>query len=251
MKSIKLIGLLLAAALLGGIVVWTFPRKESATASAPATGIKATAAAGADDDDDDGDAPPPTHHIKTADAAQKKLTDTLRNNVVINLGKVEDIGKQAATMMTTRMELKSLRAIAPADRTPEQAARLLELERQHAVALGMVSEISSFQDNPDEYGRFFSSLLQQSAGLNDAQTTQMNQYMRGRSEAMIAAGFNAANQPSDPTLAAEWETRRDAFNKATADGVAAMLTPGMANQIGFTPGFLEMMEQDFDKADSP
>jgi len=51
--------------------------------------------------------------------------------------------------------------------------------------------------------------------------------------------------------AAEWETRRDALTTATADGVAALLPPGKASEIGFTPGFLEMMEQDFDKAEGP
>ncbi|MEO5711863.1 MAG: hypothetical protein ABIT37_00095 [Luteolibacter sp.] len=254
MHSFKTPALFVIAVLLGGLAVWSFNRKEhvAALAAATRTGTPAattrhTSPAKVDDDDD----PAPARPARTADAEQEKLNKTLRENVVINLGKVEDIGRQAASMMTTRKELKALRAIASADRTPEQSARLLALERQHAVALGMVSEISSFQNNPDEYGRFFSSLLQQSGGLDDTRTAGVNQYMRGRSEAMIAAGFNAANEPADPAKAAEWETRRDAFNTATADGVAALLPPGKADEIGFTAGFLEMMEQDFDKADAP
>jgi len=62
--------------------------------------------------------------------------------------------------------------------------------------------------------------------------------------------FNAANEPTDPGQADEWEVKRDAFNKDTANGVAKLLPPGMAESVGFTPGFLELMEQDFQK-DSP
>ena len=41
---------------------------------------------------------------------------------------------------------------------------------------------------------------------------------------------------------------RSEFNEATVDGVAKLLPPGEAERIGFTDKFIELMEQDFDKA---
>ncbi|MEO8614141.1 MAG: hypothetical protein ABI600_03290 [Luteolibacter sp.] len=59
--------------------------------------------------------PQPTHsprnEARTEDAeAREKLDETLRNNAVVNLGKVEDIGKQTTTMMTLQSELRGERA---------------------------------------------------------------------------------------------------------------------------------------------
>ena len=176
--------------------------------------------------------------------------EKLRENIVVDLGKVEDIGHQVASMMTSRKELEALRGIPAANQTPAQRSRMLELERQSATALGMLPEIASFQNNPDEYARFFGSMLQQAANLDATQTSAVSSYMRERAQAMIAAGFNAANEPTDPVQADAWEVRRDAFNKDTANGVAKLLPPGVAVSAGFTPGFLELMEQDF-QDDSP
>ncbi len=181
----------------------------------------------------------------TPSPEEQKLMETLRDNVVVNLGKIEDIGRQSSAMMTSRKELRELRKIPAADRTPEQSARLLELERQSANALGMLGEIASFQNNPDEYSRFFGSLLQEAGHLDPNQTAAVSNYMHDRGAAMVANGFNAANEPANAAEAAAWETKRDAFNKETADGVAALLPPGLAKSIGFTPGFLEVLEQDF------
>jgi len=65
---------------------------------------------------------------------------------------------------------------------------------------------------------------------------------------MIDAGLNAANEPAEPEQEEAWEEKRDAFNEVTVDGVAKILPPGEAERIGFTDKFLELMEQDFDKA---
>lgn len=177
---------------------------------------------------------------------EQKLMETLRENIVINLGKIEDIGRQSSAMMTSRKELRELRKIPAADRTPEQSARLLELERQSANAMGMLAEIASFQNNPDEYSRFFGSMLQEAGHLDPQQTAAVSNYMHDRGAAMIANGFNAANEPTNDAEAAAWEKRRDAFNKETVDGVAALLPPGLAKSVGFTAGFLEVLEQDLE-----
>ena len=51
-----------------------------------------------------------------------------------------------------------------------------------------------------------------------------------------------------PAQEEAWEERRDGFIAQTAAGVAKLLPPGEAERIGFTYKFLELMEQDFDKA---
>lgn len=243
-NKLSLIGV---AAALGGLAMWSFSKHQPSVTALNAAPKAAVLALSHDRSPQNN--PPPTPNHKKArpddDDKREKLDQTLQDNVVVNLGKVEDIGKQTANMMTSRNELRALRAIAPADRTPEQKVRLQELERQQAVALGLLGEISSFQNNPDEYARFFGSMLQQAASLDAGQTSAISNYMRDRATAMVAAGYNTANEPSDPAAAKEWETKRDAFNEATANGVAAILPAGVAAKAGFTPGFLEMMEQDF------
>lgn len=179
----------------------------------------------------------------------EQFVEGLKDKVVVDLGTVEDIGKQTAAMLLSEPELARLKATSKDDLTPAESQRLLELERQKATALGVLPEITGFQDDPDQYARFFSSLLERSAGLDEAQTAAVFDYMKGRGEAMVAAGLNAANEPEDPVMEEAWEERRDQFNAATARGVAEILPPGEAERIGFTPGFMELLEQDFDKAD--
>ncbi|RYD35625.1 MAG: hypothetical protein EOP86_08005 [Verrucomicrobiaceae bacterium] len=173
----------------------------------------------------------------------------LKGNVVVNLGKVEDIGRKAAELMLTQGELAGLRSIDQGLRTPEQKGRLLELERQRAATLGTLEEIEGFQDNPDEYSRFFSSLLSKAANLDEARTNSVAEYMRGRSEVMVAGRLSAANKPADPQQQEDWEERRDAFNEETVEGAAKLLPPGEAERVGFTSKFLELLERDFDKAE--
>jgi anti-anti-sigma regulatory factor len=179
----------------------------------------------------------------------EKIVADLRDKVVVDLGTVEDIGAQMAEMLLSRTELAKLRAISPADRTDSEKQRLLELERQEASALGVLPEIAGFQDDPEQYGRFFSALLHDAAGLDEARTAAVYDYMKGRGEAMVASGLNAAKEPADPLEEEEWEESRDEFNSGTASGVAGLLAPGEAERIGFSAGFLELLEQDFDKAD--
>jgi hypothetical protein len=177
------------------------------------------------------------------------FADSLKDKIVVDLGTAEDIGKQTAAMLGTRQELMRLRSIKPENRTPEENQRLLELERQNAIAMGVLPEITNFQNNPSQYADFFSSLIQEAAGLDQNQRIAVHDYMRGRGEGLIAAGLNAAREPVDPSEESLWEERRDQFNTDTAAGVAKLLGPGEAERIGFTPGFLELLEQDFDKAD--
>ncbi len=180
--------------------------------------------------------------------ASSALEEELKDKVVVNLGKVEDIGARLGAVLVAQGELNTLNAVPTADRSAEQARRLRDLERNRAAALGALPEVSAFQDNPDEYSRFFGSLLQRSASLDEPQTRVVADYMRARGAAMIAAGLNAAREPRDTAAADEWEEKRDAFNEATVDGVSAILPPGEAARIGFTGAFMELLEQDFDKA---
>lgn len=177
------------------------------------------------------------------------FADNLKDKIVVDLGTAEDIGKQTSAMLGTRQELMRLRSIKPENRTLEENQRLLELERQNAIAMGVLPEITSFQNDPIQYANFFSSLIQEAAGLDQNQRNIVYDYMNGRGEGLIAAGLNAAREPVDPSEEALWEERRDQFNTDTAAGIAKILGPGEAERIGFTPGFLELLEQDFDKAD--
>lgn len=240
----QLITIILAVAA-GGALVWYFTRGDTveptpATKSASSTSSKPAA--------------PTTPATTPAPGGPKTLSDAdkvaaeLKDQVVVTLGKVEDVGRQAGVMLLSQNELAALRAIDPATRTPEQSRRLLELERQRASALGALPEIEHFQDNADEYARFFGALLTEAGKLDPAQSKAVTDYMRTRGEAMIAAGLNAAKEPTDVAQEEAWEEKRDEFNEETVDGVEKLLPPGEAERIGFTDKFIELMEQDFDKA---
>lgn len=183
-------------------------------------------------------------HVKELEAA----IEPLRGNVVVSLGKVEDIGREAGYIMPSLVEMRSLASTDPAKLSPEQRQHLLDLQRRYAGLLGMLPEIAGFQNNPAEYGKFFSNMARQSAGLSELQTSQVDGYMRARAGEMIQAGLNEAKKPADAAQMDSWEARRDQFNEQTVDGLRQLLTPSVADRAGINDQLMEFIETDFDKA---
>lgn len=182
-------------------------------------------------------------------AALRARLAPLEDNVVVSLGKVEDIGKKAGSILPALRELRRLLKKDRDDLSPREKKRLLELQRQNADVLGMLPEIAGFQDNPAEYGKFFRSMVQEAAGLDAAQADSVEAYMRERATLMNQAGLNTAKGPTDAAARDRWETRRDAFNQQSAAGLAAVLPPGAAARAGVNPQMMELLEMDFDKAE--
>lgn len=180
-------------------------------------------------------------------AALRQQMAPLRSNVVVSLGRVEDIGKRAGAFLPAMGALSALGSRDPSTLTADEKRQLLELQREHAKLLGALPEITRFQDNPDEYGRFFRSMLQEAAGLTEPQAGQVEEYMRQRALMMNQLELNAAKEPSDPKLEEAWEERRDQFNEQTANGLKGILPAGAAEKIGWGPELMEFLEMDFDK----
>lgn len=180
-------------------------------------------------------------------AALRDKVATAPTNVAVARGMVQEIGKRAGTFLPAMGELQALTGRDPSTLSPDEKRRLLELQRDHAKFLGALPEITAFQDKPEEYGRFFSSMFQQAAGLNDAQAAQIEDYMRQRAMVMNQLGLNSAKEPTDPKLEEAWEERRDQFNEQTATGLKGILPPGAAEKVGFGPELMEFLEMDFDK----
>jgi hypothetical protein len=63
------------------------------------------------------------------------------------LGKVEDIGRRAGTLLPALGELTTLSSRDPNSLSVEEKRRLLELQREHAKLLGALPEIARFQDS--------------------------------------------------------------------------------------------------------
>ena len=168
-------------------------------------------------------------------------------NVVAVARKVEEVGKQAGTFLPAMAELSALTGRDPSTLTGEEKRRLLELQRDHAKFLGALPEITAYQDNPEQYGRFFRSMIQEAAGLNDGQATQVEEFMRQRGTMMNELGLNSAKEPTDPKLEEAWEERRDQFNEQTAAGLKAILPPGAGEKAGLSAELMEFLEMDFDK----
>ena len=180
-------------------------------------------------------------------AALRSKSATVGTNAVAPLIRVADTGKRAGVFLSVMGDLSALSRRDPASLTPEEKRRLLELQREHAKLLGALPEITAYQDDPEQYGRFFSSMFQQAGGLTDAQAAQVETYMRERGTTMNQLRLNAANEPSDPKLEEVWEEKRDAFNAQSADGLKSILPPGAADKIGLGPELMELLEMDFDK----
>src|SRR5581483_1636363 len=161
-------------------------------------------------------------------------------------GKPADMGRRAGAILPALRELRELSRRDPATLSADEKRHLLGLERQHADVLGMLPEIAAFQDNPAEYGSFFRGMIQQAAGLNDAQATQIESFMRQRAMTMEQMGLNAGNQPGDPVQQDACEKNRDAFNAQTAHSLRDMLTPPVADQAGINAKLMELLENDLD-----
>ncbi len=181
-----------------------------------------------------------------ADALRKSVAP-MQGQVVVTLGKVEDIGKRTGAILPALAEMQALLERDPATLSADEKRRLLDLQRQHAEVLGMLPEIAGFQDRPEEYGKFFRNMIQQSASLTDTQGDSIESYMRQRAQAMNQLGLNTAREPQDAQLEAAWETRRDAFNEETVTGLHNLLPPGAAGKAGISPELMEFLEMDFDK----
>lgn len=174
--------------------------------------------------------------------------DWPRENVVVALGKVEDLGREAGYILISLGEMRSLAAVAASTLSAGQRGRLLDLQRRYADMLGILPVIAGFQNNPVEYGKFFANLAKQSAGLNESQTAQVDAYMRARASEMIQAGLNEANKPVDPVQMDAWESRRDQFNTVTVAGLRQVVSPQIADRAGIDGKLMEFLETDFDKS---
>lgn len=168
--------------------------------------------------------------------------------VVVSLGTVTDLGRQAAGILPMLREIKELSSKDPATTTAADRVRLANLQREHATFLGSLPEIAAFQDNPPEYGTFFGSLAKEAANLTDAQAAAVAAYMRQRSESMVQQGMKTTDAPADPEAFEAWEEKRDAFIEETAEGLAEVMPPGSAAKAGLDDRFLEFLEMDFAKA---
>ena len=172
----------------------------------------------------------------------------LAGDVVVSLGKIEDIGRRAGMIVPALTELRALSSRDRANLSADEKRRLLDLQRQHADVLGMLPEIASFQDDPAEYGNFFRNMVQQAAGLTAPEADAVEGYMRQRAVGLNALGLNTAKEPTDPAQEEPWEEKRDEYNEETAKGLRAVLPPGAADRAGITPQLMEFLERDFDKA---
>lgn len=184
-------------------------------------------------------------------AALRARPAMVETNPAAPLVRAADAGRQVGGFLPVMGELAALASRSPDSLSAEEKRRMLELQRQQARVLGALPEITAYQNNPEEYGRFFSALVQQAAGLTDAQAAQVETYMRERGLTMNQLRLNAAQEPTDPKLEEEWEERRDAFNAKTADGLRTLLPPGTAEKAGFGSELLEFLEMDFDKVAPP
>ena len=186
---------------------------------------------------------------ESAAAALRAGIAPLEGNVVVSLGKIEDMGKRTGMILPALRELRELSSRDRATLSADEKRSLLDLQRQHADVLGMLPEIANFQNNPAEYANFFRNMVQQAAGLASPQADAVEAYMHQRAVGLNDQGLNTAKEPTDPAKEEPWEEKRDEYNVETANGLRALLPPAAADWAGITPQLLEFLERDFDKAE--
>ena len=250
-RTARLLGALVLTA--GALAAWFLMNRDRTAERSPEAGRPLPpklASADPTPDQPKPDAAPDRSTPGAADGASRPHTpEAQAGDVIVSLGKVEDVARRAAAALGARSELQ---ALASRDRTTlsgDEKRRLLDLQREHAAFLGMLPEIAGFQDDPDEYARFFRTLVQQAVGASDAEGDAIQAYMRERGVLMKEKGLNAGNEPDNPAQEEPWEERRDAFNEETVEGLRAVLPAGAADKAGITPQLMEFLEMDFDKAE--
>ena len=113
--------------------------------------------------------------------------------------------------------------------------------------LGALPEIVDFQNQPDEYGRFFRGLFETGGALSTEDADKVERLMKSRAEELIRQGLNEGNKPADGAIA--WEWKRDSFHEETAAQLNAILPEEAKQRFPISSSLMEFLEMDFDKSD--
>ncbi|MCB1095620.1 MAG: hypothetical protein KDN22_08615 [Verrucomicrobiae bacterium] len=180
---------------------------------------------------------------------EAQVLETVKNEIVVSFGPIEQLGAQASQFFASH-EAARLRRQASAlgqELPPQTPEELLADQRQAVEFLGALPEIVDFQNQPDEYGRFFRGLFETGGALSTEDADKVERLMKSRAEELIRQGLNEGNKPADGAIA--WEWKRDSFHEETAAQLNAILPDEAKQRFPISSSLMEFLEMDFDKSD--
>ena len=140
-----------------------------------------------------------------AKAAEKSLTDIQRKippiaegETIVSLGRIADMGKEAAL---------AIRGVSELFGPPYESK--IDREQVQASFMKMVTwmpEIAGFEERPTEMARFQAAVLRELFDLDESRARQMEGIIKTHFDAVHAAGLTAASS-SQPN----WQERRSAM----------------------------------------
>ena len=154
-------------------------------------------------------------------AALNEAVGDLNEEVVVNLGRIQDLGSEYANLM---VEAKAMVAQFDAEGgvDPQQRKELMQefMERAGEITAA-VPEIIGFEERPKDITRFFKALFQNLVGIDEAEAETLGPILERYYVEAIENEVTMKHAPQmDPDKFDAWKAGRDAF---FADGRAEVL----------------------------
>lgn len=169
--------------------------------------------------------------------AQAKLSETqatatqLEEEVVISMGKIEDL---ARTMARKRLEvMEAMAAYGKLDghkRSPEQAALFSKILLEYVPEQQTVLKL---EDRPADVARFFTTVLEDAFGLSAAQLPRIESTLQADFDQLKNDGLIYSQRPAENLEA--WAARRSAATAAMYEHLKTLLPPELAGHPFLDP----------------
>ena len=176
---------------------------------------------------------------KVADVTQQ--IERARNEVVVSLGRVEDIARRLADYTRTMKEFEERKDKADAaekEKLAKEVAGMMSNAFPDLIALG--GELPKIESAPEKAGRFYATLVGELAGLDAAQRDTVAKVAGSRFESMRQLGLTAAQCPEKDDHA--WTAARDRAITNLQDSILAALPEEKRKHEIFSGVLTEIME---------
>jgi hypothetical protein len=161
-------------------------------------------------------------------AAVRQQLDQIQEEVLVSLGKSEDIARRVAAKIEPMAKLEAAKA--EFQKNPNDP-RLAELVKEFGKSLpelmALGSQIALLEEEPTQYARFNSTLYGEVLGLDATTRARLETILLPAFEQLQRDGLTIRNRPSQK--AEDWLQRRNAFEQVLSREVIAVL-PAAARQ---------------------
>jgi hypothetical protein len=155
-------------------------------------------------------------------AAVRRQLDQIQEEVLVSLGKSEDIARRVAAQIEPMARFEAAKA--EFQKNPNDP-RLAELAKEFGKSMpelmALATQIALLEEEPAQYARFNSTLYGEVLGLDAATRARLESIFLPAFEQLQRDGLTIRNRPSQK--AEDWLGRRDAFEQSLTREVMAVL----------------------------